>query len=99
MLAPSSARELEQKARSRILPLSWVGRSVSEMNTNWDWSSQVVNGSAKVVGLPSSEGCQLLWRRLKSPARKEGLEKKVGGRRARARAAAPDLMELERVPL
>ena len=99
MLAPISARELEQKARSRTLPLSWVGRSISEINTNWDWSSHVVNGSAKVVGLTCSEGCQLLWSRLKSPAINEGLEKKVCGKRVRARAASPGLIELERVPL
>src|ERR1700742_2559076 len=50
VLAPSSARVAEEKARSRTLPSSWVGRSTSDINTSCDWSSQSAKGSAKVVG-------------------------------------------------
>jgi hypothetical protein len=72
VLAPASARKPDEKAKSRTLPLLWVEQSVSVINTNWEWSSQAAKGSAKVFGLSCSEGCQRLWRRLKSPAKNEG---------------------------
>lgn len=52
-----------------------------------------------MVRLPYSKGCQLLLRRLKSPAIKEGLEKRVSRRRVRAHVATLGLIELERVLL
>src|SRR4051794_31401317 len=91
--APAIARELEARLRSKTLPLSCVGQSISEINTNPRWSSQSTKGSAKVVELPCSEGCHLLCSKLRSPASIVAGEKHVSGRVVRAFAASPALIE------
>jgi hypothetical protein len=48
--APAKAREPDTKVRSRVLTLSCVGVSISEINTNPSLSSYLVTGSAKADG-------------------------------------------------
>jgi hypothetical protein len=70
--APARVREPDAKARSRVLPLLYVGVSISEMNTSLSLSSHSDTGSAEVDGPCWSEGCYLLCSRLKLPASRVG---------------------------
>jgi hypothetical protein len=48
--APARAREPDVKVRSRVLPLSCVGVSISEMNTSPSLSSHSDTSLAEVDG-------------------------------------------------
>jgi hypothetical protein len=48
--APERVREPDIKARTRVLPLSCVGMSISEINTSPSLSSHSDTGSAEVDG-------------------------------------------------